>query len=69
MTYANKNPWISNDLKMEIAEREKLYVKYKKNPTSILRIEIFRINAVQREIIIKKNSLTSIIKRWVKLLK
>ena len=35
ITYANKNPWISNDLKMEIAEREKLYVKYKKKSNRI----------------------------------
>ena len=60
---------------MEIAEREKLYVKYKKNPTeyNFALYKHFKNRNLSHQRSAERNyyenSLTSIIKTWVKLLK
>ena len=35
LTYSNKNPWIQNVLKDEIKQREKIFIKSKRNPSQI----------------------------------
>ena len=41
ITYSNKNPWITNLLKDEIKQREKLFIKSKRNPSQI-NIQIYK---------------------------
>ena len=41
ITYSNKNPWINNVLKDEIKQREKLFIKSKRNPSQI-KIQIYK---------------------------
>ena len=35
ITYSSKNPWITNLLKDEIKQREKIFIKSKRNPSQI----------------------------------
>ena len=35
ITYSNKNPWITKVLKDEIKQREKLFIKSKRNPSQM----------------------------------
>ena len=41
ITYSNKNPWITNVLKDENKQREKLFIKSKRNPSQI-NIQIYK---------------------------
>ena len=43
ITYSNKTPWITNVLKDEINQREKLFIKSKRNPSQI-NIQIYNKN-------------------------
>ena len=41
ITYSNKNPWITKVLKDEIKQREKLFIKSKRNPSQ-MNIQIYK---------------------------
>ena len=73
--YDNKNPWINKKLKADIVLREKLLIISKKITTELniqkYKIEILQIRELQKEHIIKNNSvfLVMILKKSFRVLR